>query len=80
MVTVGATTTLSSAARPVPTPLIDTLLALVVVQLKVVDDPSSMVVSAAAKVSTVGTGGGTGLTVIVTLPFAVPLAPVAVNK
>ncbi len=76
--TVGETRILPSTVWTVP--LIDTLLALVVVQLKVVDDPSSMVVSAAAKVSTVGTGGGTGLTVIVTLPFAVPLAPVAVNK
>ena len=57
MLIVGLTVMLPSAGRLVP-PLTDTLSASVVVQVKVADSPTVMVVGAAEKPSTVG-GGGT---------------------
>ena len=78
VVVVGLTELLPLAARLAP-PLIDTLSASVVVQLKVDNPPAATVVGEAIKVSTVGNPGGAGLTVTVTLEVAVPPVPVAVR-
>ena len=78
VVVAGLTEVFPSAGRLAP-PLIDTLSASVVVQLKVVGSPAVIVVGAAVKLSTLGGGVGAGLTVTVTLEDAVPPAPVAVS-
>ena len=78
VVVFGLTVLLPSASRLAP-PLIDTLSASVVVQVRVAVSPDVIVVGAAEKLSTVGGGVGTGLTVTVTLALAVPPAPVAVS-
>jgi len=60
-------------------PLIDTLSAPVVVQLRLADSPAVIVVGVAEKLSTVGGPGGAGLTRTVTFADAVPPVPVAVK-
>ncbi len=75
MVVVGLTELLPSAGRPAP-PLIDTLVASVVVQLNVADPPAVIEVGAAEKPSTVG---GAGLTVMVTFAEDAPPGPMAVR-
>ena len=78
MVVVGLTELPPSAGRLAP-PLIDTLSALVVVQLKVAVSPTVIVAVVVEKLSTLG-GTGTGSTVTVTFEVAgVPPAPVAVS-
>ncbi len=77
----GVTGALPLGASHVPTPLsIDTLVALVVVHVRVEVAPTVIVDGTAEKLSTVGGPGGAGLTVTVTPEVAVPPAPVAVKR
>ena len=58
MVTAGETVTLPSAARPVPTLLIETLLAPVVVHVREEEPPTVIRAGVEEKLSTLGTFGG----------------------
>ena len=60
-------------------PLIDTLCASVVVQLKLAGWPAVIALGVAEKLSTVGGPGDAGFTLTVTFADAVPPVPVAVK-
>ena len=79
VVAVGLTVLLPSAGRLVP-PLIETLSASVVVQVRMADWPTVIVVGVAVKLFTVGGPGAAGFTVKIAEWVTPPLLPEIVAK